>query len=268
MSKADDQEVRAAVRTAYAAVVAPEQDGGCCGAKPAVPCCGTDLAADQALKVGYRAEDLEAAPEDSNFGLGCGNPTAIAALRPGETVVDLGSGAGFDCFLAARKVGPEGRVIGIDMTHEMLAKARENAGKVELANVEFRLGEIEHLPVADNTADVVISNCVINLSPDKPQVLAETFRVLAPGGRLAVSDVVMTDEMPDDMAGDMELHCACGSGASPVADLHRWLEDAGFQRIRIEIDEASCEAIREWAPGRGLEQHIASARIEAVKPGA
>lgn len=181
-------------------------------------------------------------------------------------MVDLGAGAGFDCFLAARKVGTEGRVIGIDMTPEMLSKARENAAKLGLGTVEFRLGEIEHLPVADGTADVIISNCVINLSPDKPQVLREAFRVLAPGGRLAVSDVVMTAPMPEDMAKDMDLYCACGSGASPVADLEGWLRDAGFAHIRIHIDETSREAIKEWAPGSGMENHVASARIEAVKP--
>ena len=266
MSERTDDAVRTAVRSAYAAVVTPADEVGCCGAKPAIPCCGADSAVDQARRVGYSEEEVAAAPEESNFGLGCGNPTAIAALRPGETVVDLGSGAGFDCFLAARAVSPMGRVIGVDMTPEMVAKARENARKVAFDSVEFRLGEIEHLPVADATADVVISNCVLNLSPDKPQVLRETYRVLVPGGRLAISDVVQIAPMPESMANDIDLHCACGSGAAPVADLRRWLADAGFSNIRIEIDEASRAAIREWAPGSGLENHVASARIEAVKP--
>ncbi len=266
MSERTDDAVRAAVRSAYATVVTPADEAGCRGTKPAIPCCGADAAVDQARRIGYSEEEVAAAPEESNFGLGCGNPTAIAALRPGETVVDLGSGAGFDCFLAARAVGPTGRVIGVDMTPEMIAKARENARKVALDSVQFRLGEIEHLPVADATADVVISNCVLNLSPDKPQVLRETYRVLVPGGRLAVSDVVQIAPMPESMANDIDLHCACGSGAAPVADLQRWLADAGFRDIRIEIDEASRAAIKEWAPGSGLENHVVSARIEAVKP--
>src|SRR6202012_1348066 len=169
-----------------------------------------------------------AVPDGANLGLGCGNPQVIAGLRPGETVIDLGSGAGFDCFLAARQVGAAGRVIGIDMTHEMLAKARDNAARIGAANVEFRLGELEHLPVADNTADVVISNCVINLVPDKAQVFREALRVLKPGGRLAISDVVNLRPLTPDLAADHALVCGCVAGAAPATEVEAWLAAAGF----------------------------------------
>lgn len=222
----------------------------------------------QATDYGYTAEDLAAVPDGANLGLGCGNPQAIAAMRPGETIVDLGSGAGFDCFLAARQVGPAGHVIGVDMTHEMLARARDNAARIGAANVEFRLGEIEHLPIADATADVILSNCVVNLVPDKAQVFREAFRVLKPGGRLAISDVVNIRALPPELAADRELVCGCVAGAAPSTDIEAWLRAAGFRDIRVAIREESRAMIAGWAPGRGIEDHVASAIIEARKPAA
>lgn len=239
----------------------------CCG--PATSCCAPSPAAvadGKSLAMGYSADDLAAVPEGANLGLGCGNPQAIAAIRPGETVVDLGSGAGFDCLLAARQAGPAGRVIGIDMTHEMLARARANAARLGAANVEFRLGEIEHLPLADNTADVILSNCVINLAPDKAQVFREAFRVLKPGGRLAVSDVVNTAPLPPALAADQALICGCIAGAAPAARLEAWLAAAGFTAIRIGIRPESRAMIASWAPGLGIEDHVAAAFIEGRKP--
>jgi len=209
---------------------------------------------------------LAAVPEGANLGLGCGNPKAIAALKPGEVVVDLGAGAGFDCFLCARAVGPEGKVIGVDMTSEMVAKARENARKAGYDNAEFRLGEIEHLPIADGTADVIISNCVINLSPDKPAVYAEAFRVLKPGGRIAVSDVVATAEIPEEWRADMQLLSACVAGAAQVDEVEAMLRDAGFVDIDISAKEDSREFVREWEPGRKLEDYVLSASMTATKP--
>jgi SAM-dependent methyltransferase len=200
------------------------------------------------------------------MGLGCGNPRAIASLKPGEIVIDLGSGGGFDAFLAAYEVGESGHVIGIDMTPAMLSKARKNAEKGRFANVEFRLGEIEHIPVADNTADVIMSNCVINLSPHKEQVFADAFRVLKSGGRLAISDVVATAEMPEEMKNDPYLHAGCMAGASLIDELEVIMSEAGFEKIRITPKDESRDFIRDWAPGRGVEAYVVSACIEAVKP--
>jgi SAM-dependent methyltransferase len=216
--------------------------------------------------MGYSEAELAALPEGADLGLGCGNPQAIAAMGPGEVVVDLGSGAGIDCFLAARQVGANGRVIGVDMTHEMLAKARANAERVRAANVEFRLGEIEHLPIADNTADVVISNCVINLVPDKPQVYREAFRVLKAGGRIAIADVVNTAPLPPELASDATPLCTCLAGAATTRQIEDWLATAGFGNIRIAIKPGSRELVGSWAPGRGIEDYAASATIEARKP--
>jgi ubiquinone/menaquinone biosynthesis C-methylase UbiE len=200
------------------------------------------------------------------MGLGCGNPQAIASLRPGETVLDLGCGGGFDCFLAAKAVGESGRVIGVDMTPEMISKARQNAVKAGVSNVEFRLGEIENLPVADNSVDVIISNCVINLSPDKARVYKEAFRVLKRRGRLAISDIVATAPLPEEVKRDLALYAACVAGAAQMDDLRAMLRQAGFIRIRVTPKDRSRELIRGWAPGRNLEDFIVSANIEAVKP--
>ncbi|MCK5444006.1 MAG: arsenite methyltransferase, partial [Rhodospirillaceae bacterium] len=217
---------------------------------------------------GYSKAEMDLVPEGANLGLGCGNPQAIAEMAGGEVVIDLGAGAGFDAFLASGKVGAGGRVIGIDMTHEMLAKARANAEKGGYKNVQFRLGEIEFMPIANDTGDVIISNCVINLSPDKHQVFKEAFRVLKPGGRLAISDVVATKDFPPEIANDMELLSGCVSGASPVKEVEAWLADAGFEQISVDVKEESREGIADWAPGRGIENFVASAIITAVKPGA
>jgi SAM-dependent methyltransferase len=240
-------------------------------AGPASSCCAPASAPAldiKALEMGYSAEELAAIPEGANLGLGCGNPQAIAAMQLGETIVDLGSGAGFDCLLAAKQVGPTGHVIGVDMTHEMLKKARDNAAKLGAANVEFRLGEIEYLPVADNTADVILSNCVINLVPDKAQVFREAFRILKPGGRLAISDVVNTATLPPDLAADKALMCGCVSGAAPRTEIETWLTAAGFTNIRVTVKPESRDMVKTWAPDRGIENYVASAIIEARKPAA
>jgi len=218
--------------------------------------------------VGYSSEELAALPEGANMGLSCGNPTALASLKPGEVVLDLGAGGGFDAFIAARKVGAAGRVIGVDMTPEMLAKSRDNAAKSNTSNVEFRLGQIENIPVADNTIDAIISNCVINLSPDKPQVFREAFRVLKPGGRIAVADIVRTAELPADLASDLAALCGCVAGAASVDELERMLREAGFQNIRIAPRDDSREFIRNWVPGRNAADYVLSAAIEAWKPDA
>jgi ubiquinone/menaquinone biosynthesis C-methylase UbiE len=216
--------------------------------------------------MGYSETELAAVPDGANLGLGCGNPQAIAALKPSEVVIDLGCGAGFDCFLAAEQVGALGRVIGVDMTHEMLAKSRANAAAIGARNVEFRLGELEHLPIADNTADVIISNCVINLVPDKAQVFREAFRVLKPGGRLAVSDVLNTAPLSEKLRADPALLCGCIGGAVPAAQVEAWLAEAGFVKVRVADKPESRELIRGWAPGMGVENYVVSATIEARKP--
>ena len=199
------------------------------------------------------------------MGLGCGNPQAIASLQEGEVVLDLGSGGGFDCFLAAKAVGKTGRVIGVDMTPEMISKARENAAKSELNNVEFRLGEIEALPVADEAVDVVMSNCVINLSPEKPKVFKEVFRILRHGGRLAITDVVATATLPEDVRNNLELHAGCIAGAALITKLESMLEDAGFINIQIKPIEASRTLIDQWFEGMSIGDYVVSATIEAVK---
>jgi len=225
-----NEDVRKSVREGYAKVV--KQGSSCC--TPAPACCGnTELIQDISKKIGYTDAELEAVPEGANLGLGCGNPVALASLKQGETVLDLGAGAGFDCFLAAGRVGDSGKVIGVDMTPEMLEKARENARKGNYSNVEFRLGEIEHLPVADNSVDAVISNCVINLSPDKKGVFAEAFRVLRTGGRLMVSDIVLVKELPDFIKNSIEAYIGCVSGAMLKDEYLKAVREAGFQDVKI-----------------------------------
>jgi len=255
----DSQQVKDEVRSHYAKVA--RGGAGCCvggGCAVAGP--------EASTRIGYSADEINAVPEGANLGLGCGNPQAIGALRPGERVLDLGSGGGFDCFLAARQVGPHGRVIGVDMTAEMISRARENAGKLSLGNVDFRLGEIEHLPVADASVDVVMSNCVINLSPDKPAVFREVFRVLRPGGRVAVSDVVATDALSDEERRNMALYTGCVAGAASVAEIQGMLRGAGFVDVQVNVVEASREVINDWVAGDSVGAKVASATIEARRP--
>lgn len=251
----------AQVSAAYAEA-SRKADEGCCG--PNSSCLSPVPIASERL--GYSEEEMAMVPDGANLGLGCGNPTAIASLKPGDVVLDLGSGGGFDCFLAAKKVGNDGRVIGIDMTDQMLARAQKNAKKVGAPNVEFIKGAIEALPVPDGTADIIISNCVINLSDDKESVFRETFRALKAGGRLCISDVVATQPIPKDMASDMHLVSCCIGGAAHVDDLNRWMKNAGFETVRIDINEESRAYIADWAPGRGVENYVVSALIEAKKP--
>jgi SAM-dependent methyltransferase len=257
--------IRQAVRINYGKV-AQAGSSGCC---PTSSCCspgGASPADAVSVQLGYSKEEVSAVPAGANMGLGCGNPQAIASLKTGEVVLDLGSGGGFDCFLAARAVGETGKVIGVDMTPEMVSKARENAAKAGFKNVEFRLGEIEHLPVADNTVDVILSNCVINLSPEKQKVFDDAFRVLKLGGRLAVSDIVATAELPEDVKNDLALHAGCMAGASLINDVEAMLGKSGFRDIRIQPKDESREFIRTWAPGRNVEDYVVSATIEAKKP--
>ena len=270
-------EQRTAVRQRYADVVT-QGDSCCAGGDETgttvdeeAACCGGDeseagTSPTDSERLGYTQSQLEAVASDADLGLGCGNPTAIAGLEPGETVLDLGSGAGFDCFLAAREVGESGRVIGVDMTPEMVETARENARKNDAQNVQFRLGEIEHLPVADGTVDVILSNCVINLSPDKRRVFEEAYRVLKPGGRLAVSDVVRSGDLPEELATDPAAVSSCVGDAAPVDELETALREAGFVDVAIEPKEDSREFIDEWDPERDLGDYVVSASIRGRKP--
>jgi SAM-dependent methyltransferase len=266
---------RRAVRERYARIATGSgasagscsDDGGCC-AGGSDGSDGTEARTDtdeRARQLGYSGSDLDAAGE-ANLGLGCGNPKALASLETGETVLDLGSGAGFDCFLAAREVGETGRVIGVDMTPEMVETARDNAAGSEFGNVEFRLGEIEHLPVADGTVDVVVSNCVVNLSPNKPRVFREAFRALRPGGRLAISDVVLTAEVPAELRADPGSVASCVAGASTVEALERMLDDAGFVDVDVSPTDDSDRFIREWDEERDLGEFLVAANITGRKP--
>lgn len=264
MPEVEQDAIRQAVLENYAAVAKREGGSGC---GPATGCCGGGTVA-ISKQIGYSEEEQASVPAGADMGLGCGNPQAIAALKPGETVLDLGSGGGFDCFLAARQVGEAGWVIGVDMTPEMVRKARVNAKKGGFSNVEFRLGEIERLPVADRSVDAIISNCVINLSPDKSAVFQEAFRVLKPGGRLAIADIVATASLPDDIRNDLALRAGCVGGAVAMDEIETFLREAGFREIHIQPKDQSRDLIREWAPGRSVEDYVISATIEAVKPGA
>ena len=266
MGTPENGKIRHQVRKTYGKVA--QSSDARCGCSPADGCCTPSAvpAEEIAVELGYAVADLTEVPKGSNMGLGCGNPQLVASLRPGETVLDLGSGGGFDCFLAAKAVGAEGRVIGVDMTPEMIGKARINAEHAGYPQVEFRLGEIERLPVADNAVDVIISNCVINLSPDKRQVFNDAFRVLKPGGRLAISDIVATAELPVSVKSDMALFTGCMAGAASVDELETILTTIGFTQIRITPNQASKAFIRDWAPGRQIEEYLVSATVEAIKP--
>jgi arsenite methyltransferase len=250
---------RETVRQHYGEVA---RTGGGCGC--GTGCCGSAPTA--SLDLGYAPSDLAALPAGADMGLGCGTPLAFAQLRAGEVVLDLGSGGGIDCFLAASQVGERGRVIGVDMTPEMLAKARENAVRVSAANVEFRLGEIESLPVADRSVDVVVSNCVINLSPDKGAVLREAFRVLRPGGRLAISDIVTSSPLPSAVRDDPAALVGCVAGAPAIDELRAALVAAGFVDVAIEVNEASRSVVKGWMAGSGVEAFAAAAAIHATRP--
>jgi len=276
----DSESVRQAVRDGYRKI-ATNDARSCCG----VSCCGSTPqdSADLAKYVGYSAEELTSLPEGANMGLSCGNPNALAALRPGEVVLDLGSGGGFDVFIAARKVGATGRAIGVDMTPEMLAKARKNIGAYRqrsgLDNVEFRLGEIEHLPVADNSVDVVISNCVLNLSPDKPQVWREIARALKPGGRVAVSDLALLKPLPPEILKMIEALIGCVAGAVLVNETERMAWEAGLSDIRLKQKADYVKAMTDWndplykkiiehlPPGSSPGDYITSVELTAHKPG-
>ena len=277
------EEIRSHVRERYGAIA--EQAGEDCGCAPtccapagtatnkpasaaAAPqsCCATAAGGESyGEKLGYSADELNAAPAGSELGLGCGNPLAIASIKPGETVLDLGSGAGFDCFLAARQLAGTGRVIGVDMTPAMITKARANAAKGGYPNVEFRLGEIEALPVADTSVDLILSNCVINLSPEKERVFREAFRVLKPGGRLALADIVATKPVPLEIRGKLDAIGACVGGAALVDDLRTMLTQAGFTKVDIALKEASRELIRQWTDDATAGDFVVSALITAHK---
>lgn len=285
MTTLEKEEVRESVRDAYGKVAIAGI--GASGARQGTSCC---CPPDKSLEttpesscgcgepgfsvkqmsttMGYSKEDMANVPDGANMGLGCGNPVALASLKTGETVVDLGSGGGFDCFLAAKEVGNTGRVIGVDMTPEMVSKARKNAGGAETGNIEFRLGEIEHLPIADDSADIVMSNCVINLSPDKQGVYRDAFRVLKPGGRLSISDVLATAPLPEKIRNDLSLVGACIGGAATIGDTEEMLERAGFTDISITPKDNSRDLIRQWDPAKSQQalDYVFSAYIEAVKP--
>jgi len=274
-----EEKIRKMVREGYAKIA--KKKTSCCTA-PTAPCgCSMSTSEEISRKIGYSEEDINSVPEGANLGLGCGNPVALASLKEGETVLDLGSGGGFDCFLAAKKVGKTGKVIGVDMTPEMIDKARKNARRGKYQKVEFRLGEIENLPVADSTIDIVISNCVINLSPNKKRVFKEAFRALKPGGRLMVSDIVLLKKLPESIKKSVQACIGCLSGAEMKDRYLQTIRDAGFQRVEIieenrfpveniandptaqaivKVSEITPEKIKEVA------NTIASVKVSGVKP--
>jgi ubiquinone/menaquinone biosynthesis C-methylase UbiE len=251
-------DIRDEVRDCYASIA--REEGRCCEATAS---CGCGTISE---RIGYSKEALGELPAGAEMGLGCGNPISIARLQPGETVVDLGSGGGIDCFLASKEVGDAGKVIGVDMTPDMLSKARRNAAAGGYSNVEFRLGEIENLPVADSSAEVLISNCVINLSRNKLQVYREAFRVLKPGGRLAVADMVALQPLPEALKNDLTAYTGCIAGAALVDQVKGWLEEAGFQQVEVRVKQRSREFIRNPEAVAQLDDFIASADVTAAKP--
>lgn len=260
----DNEAIRESIRKRYGGIANQKAAAGCCGG--GCDCKGNPISrAESTLKLGYSEEDLKNVPIDANLGLGCGNPLAIAKLKQGETVLDLGSGGGFDCFLARRRVGEEGQVIGVDMTPAMIKLARKNVKKSGYTNVEFRLGEIEHLPVADATVDVIISNCVINLSVEKEQVFKEAYRVLKKGGRLSISDAVASAELPEELRQNLAKIIGCIAGAEYIEALKDMMQKAGFTDLKLTPKDNSKEIIGAWIPGSKIEDFVASYLIEAVK---
>ncbi len=259
----EQDKIRKTVRERYAGIAG--EQSSCCG--PASTCEQEGMAEMIGRRIGYTEKDMQSVPEGSNLGLGCGNPTALASLKPGETVLDLGSGAGFDCFLASREVGPEGRVIGVDMTPEMIEKARENAKRGGYGNVEFRLGEIENLPVADGTVDAVISNCVINLSPEKRRVFDEAYRVLKPGGRMMISDLVLSKTLPESVKESVSAYVGCIAGAMPKDEYLATISAAGFEDVRIEEESGfpvSCFSVDPVVKGLIEDLSVSPGAIEAI----
>jgi len=263
----DKEKIRQGIRKNYAKVASKGTQGAgcCCGSGSS--CCGGEPfdISKSSVNIGYTKDDLANVPEESNMGLGCGNPIAIAELKEGEVVLDLGCGGGFDCFLARRRVGANGYVIGVDMTPDMIQLARKNAKASGYTNIDFRLGEIEHLPVADESVDVIISNCVINLSVEKEQVFKDAYRVLKKGGRISTSDVVATEKLSDKIRNDLNLICSCVGGAEYVDDLAAIMEEVGFKDVRLTPKENSKEIIKSWGFGKNIEDYVASYMIEATK---
>ncbi|MGM0433008.1 MAG: arsenite methyltransferase, partial [Spirochaetota bacterium] len=241
----DNEHIHQAVHENYTRIAQQESGQGCCGGSGGCGCSSSATAA----APGYSEQELSSVPTEADLGLGCGNPVALAGLTEGETVLDLGCGGGLDCFLASRQVGASGHVIGVDMTYDMIQRARLNAETGGMTNVEFRLGEIEHLPVRDASVDAIISNCVINLSPDKQQVFHEAYRVLKPGGRISISDILATAELPETLRQDVAMLVGCVAGAQRVETTQKMLQQAGFVSVSMTKKDGSDELLESWAPG-------------------